>query len=316
MKNSFKRWILFGITLIIFTILIMMVDINNAIRVLSNANVLLLIYAGLISLLFPVLCAIRWQILCALLKTPLTFVESFQMIMAAWPLGALTPAKSGDLIKVVFLQDKLPYSTTAGIVFAERIIDVLVLGLFALVFGLWLTIYAGMVTGGFILFAVVVFFVIALSGFTQVLPGVIREKADNAALASRVMFSHPIAFIWIVIVTAFNWFLSCYQTWICYAALNTDVPLSYIIGALPVTIFAGLLPITPAGMGTRDSAVMVLFQDYAPAEINLSIGILYSIYGYWLLSILGIPFMKSALQGAFEHVSGKELMEKIYRKNK
>lgn len=316
MKNLFKRWILFGITLIIFAVLIMMVDVNNAITVLSNANALLLIYAGFISLLFPVLCAIRWQILCALLKTPLTFVESFQMIMAAWPLGALTPAKSGDLIKVVFLQDKLPYSTTTGIVFAERIIDVFVLGLFALIFGWMLSIYAGMFTGIVIVSGVFVFFILAFSGFTNIIPKSFRQKADNAALASRVMFSHPIAFIWIVIVTAFNWFLSCYQTWICYAALNTDVPLSYIIGALPVTIFAGLLPITPAGMGTRDSAVMVLFQDYAPAEINLSIGILYSIYGYWLLSILGIPFMKSALGGALEHVSGKELMEKIYRKNK
>lgn len=309
---QYKRSILFGITVIIFTVLVMMVDVNNAVRVFAKANIWLLIYAGLISLLFPVLCAIRWQILCSLLNTPLTFYESFQMIMAAWPLGALTPAKSGDLIKVVFLQDRLPYSTTTGIVFAERIIDVLVLGLFALLFGIWLKIYAAVITGIVILSGVIVFFFIVFSGFDKLIPNAFREKAKNIGLASRILFSHPTAMCWIILVTALNWFLSCYQTWICYAALNTAVPLFYIIGALPVTIFAGLLPITPAGMGTRDSAVMVLFHEFAPAEINLSIGIIYSIYGYWLLSILGIPFMRSALKGAFEHISEAELVKKIY----
>lgn len=301
-----------GITIAIFAVLLTKVDLQNAKTVLANANIWLLVYAGFISLLFPVLCAIRWQILCSLLNAPLRYWESFQMTMAAWPLAAVTPAKSGDLIKVVFLQDKLPYSTTTGMVLAERVVDVLVLCLYALLFGWWYGNALCMIAGGSILCGVCLFFVVVFSNWITLIPTQFREKAMNVALASKLMCSHPIPLFWIIIVTSLNWLLSFYQTWVCYFALNTDVPLPWIIAALPVAIFAGLLPITPAGMGTRDSAVMMLFSQYAPAEINLSIGILYSIYGYWLLSLLGIPFMRSALNGAIQHISAKELVKNIY----
>lgn len=289
-----------------------MVDLQNAKTALSQANLWLLFYAGLVSLLFPVLCALRWQILCSLLQVRLRFWESFQMIMAAWPLAAVTPAKSGDLIKVVFLQDKLPFSTTTGVVLAERVIDVITLCLYALLFGWWYGSPVCMLTGGIVLCGVTVFFAVVYSNWVKWIPVSFRGKAVNAGLASRRLISHPVPLFWMCVVTALNWFLSFYQTWICYHALQTDIPLTWIIAALPVAIFAGLLPITPAGMGTRDSAIMTLFSENAPAEINLSAGILYSIYGYWLLSMIGIPFMRSALHGAIQHISAQELVKKIY----
>jgi hypothetical protein len=48
-------------------------------------------------------------------------------------------------------------------------------------------------------------------------------------------------------------------------------------------------------MGTRDSAIIVLFHPYAAADVSLGVGILYSLFGYWLPSLIGLPFLQRAL---------------------
>ncbi len=309
-----KRLVLFIITITIFLVLLSMIDLQDAAAAAAKANLWLLAFAAFISLIFPVLCAWRWYVLCRLLNTPLGFWESVKIIMAAWPLGAVTPAKSGDLIKVIYLQNRFPISLTGGIVLAERVVDVFVLGIFALVFGWWMNVEAGIYTGILVIMGILCFFLTVYSPWIDLIPAAFRDKARNVAMASRLMSSHPIALLWILLITGINWFLSVYQTWICYLALNTEVPFLLVAAAIPVAIFVGLLPITPAGMGTREAAIMMLFADYASNEVNLSVGILYSIYGYWFLSLLGIPFMRSALSGSFEHISRQKLVNKIYNK--
>ena len=44
-------------------------------------------------------------------------------------------------------------------------------------------------------------------------------------------------------------------------------------------------------MGTRDLAFINLFAEYAKEVDLLSVGILFSTFRYWFLSLLGIPFM-------------------------
>jgi hypothetical protein len=48
-------------------------------------------------------------------------------------------------------------------------------------------------------------------------------------------------------------------------------------------------------MATRDSAMVVLFSAFASSSQALAAGILYSFFGYWLLAVAGIPFIRKAL---------------------
>jgi len=185
--------------------------------------------------------------------------------------------------------------------------------LYAIAFG---TIYrfktAVWVAGG-ILVGVIFFFALAASPLAQHAPEPWRTLALNLLEATKKMCRGGRSFLWILAITASNWFLSFFQVWLCYRAFNTEVPLTYVFAALPMAIFTGLLPVTLSGMGTRDSAVIYLFQNYAAYEVNLAIGILYAIFGYWLLALLGVPFMRAAFRGAIGGVEAEELHRQVYR---
>lgn len=98
-----------------------------------------------------------------------------------------------------------------------------------------------------------------------------------------------------LLLTALNWFASMVQTKLLFGGVGAVVPLGFTVAALPVVLFVGLLPITFAGMGTRDSAMLVMFFAYATQAQILAVGLLYTFFGYWLLALVGIPFVKNAL---------------------
>ena len=77
-----------------------------------------------------------------------------------------------------------------------------------------------------------------------------------------------------------------------FLALGVNISLFYIAAAFPLAIFVGLIPITIAGMGTRDSAIIYLFSAWAGSSVCLGVGFLYSFFAYWFLALLGLPIMK------------------------
>tara|TARA_B110000438_G_C15300639_1_gene431013 strand:- start:62 stop:346 length:285 start_codon:yes stop_codon:yes gene_type:complete len=90
--------------------------------------------------------------------------------------------------------------------------------------------------------------------------------------------------------------------------IKIDVSLLQTFALAPLAIFLGQLPLTLGGMGTRDLAFINLFSEYATESALLSVGILFSIFRYWLISLLGIPFMLRLINnyGSFSSESKKE----------
>ncbi len=308
-----RKWILLLFTVVIFVILFLSVDFTAAMETVRQANPFFFLFACLITFLFPFWCAVRWNLIVLNLGVRLGIWESFKIIMAAWPVGAITPAKSGDLIKVLFLKKVLPYSKTTGVILAERLVDVIALCCYAVIWGVIYDFETAAMLAGGLLLGVLLFLIIAASPLIDRFPLKWRSLALNLFEATKRMVLHKMTFLFILIITFLNWFCTFLQTWLCYKAFHVDVPLFYIMAALPIAIFIGLIPVTLSGMGTRDSAVIFLFQQYARYEINLAVGILYSIFGYWFLSILGIPFMRAALGGSIGGIKGEDLHKKIFQ---
>jgi hypothetical protein len=74
--------------------------------------------------------------------------------------------------------------------------------------------------------------------------------------------------------------------------VGAAVPIQVVTASLLPAMFAGLLPLTLAGMGPRDSALIFLFEGYATGAQSLSVGLLYAFFFRWLLSLLGLPFLR------------------------
>jgi glycosyltransferase 2 family protein len=209
-------------------------------------------------------------------------------------MGTITPSKSGDLMKAYYLKDRAPVSLVVGSVLAERLMDVLVLLLLALIgclaFARWAL--AGLAGGSL---AAVLLLIFLLLRLRRLIPARFAEKAEPALLSLRSLAASPGFLGWIVVLTALNWLVSILQMVFSYLALGVHVPLLFAAGALPLAIFVGLLPLTVSGMGTRDSAIIMLFAPFARPDVSLGVGILYSLFGYWIPALIGLPFLQHVL---------------------
>ena len=86
------------------------------------------------------------------------------------------------------------------------------------------------------------------------------------------------------------WILHLLQFYLFFPALNQPVPIGPSMALLPLAILAGMLPFTIGGMGTRDTAILILFASYAEPSILAGVGLLCSLR-HWVDSLMGVPFL-------------------------
>jgi hypothetical protein len=114
-------------TLALLYFLLKKIDYISLKEAFLNINLFYLTISFLIILLAPVFSAQKWQSVLKAMDYHISFKDSFKIIMASFPLSAITPSKSGDLIRAYYLKDSLPPARTAGGVMAERLTDISVL---------------------------------------------------------------------------------------------------------------------------------------------------------------------------------------------
>jgi uncharacterized membrane protein YbhN (UPF0104 family) len=248
---------------------------------------------SLIVLTFPFLNAARWLAVLRSQRIAMTYARCVRISLAVWPVGTLTPAKAGEFLKAAALRGEAPMDQVLGTALSERVIDVGVLGAFALAGGLAASQPAASLVGAGALLAAI--------ATAPILSLVARalERGTRLPMASKLraliavfpaLLRQPLHLAGCVAASATNWFLSIIQLWLLLRAFGSAVGFGALVGALPAATFAGLLPITIAGAGTRDAALLALVGE-DPARL-LAAGIVYTLTGYFGLGILGLPFLK------------------------
>jgi len=275
------------VTLLIFYLIFQKqkIDFFSLKEVFLSVNFLYLASACLIIFLSSLFSAKKWQAMMQAMDYRLSFKDSFKIIMAALPVSAVTPTKSGDLIKAYYLKDRIPSSQTIGAVATERFIDLFVLAFYSflgaailkneLILGLSLLIIA---------FIPIFFLLINKIKFLS-----------NFLHISKIFICHPQKLLPVLFYALILWLMPIFSAKFLFLALGANISLFYIAAAFPVAIFVGLLPITVAGMGSRDSAIIYFFSTWTTSSVCLGVGLLYSLFAYWFLALLGLPFMKKML---------------------
>lgn len=297
-RNSsiLKTVLVLSITLIIFYLIFTKIDFYSVVEVLSHANLFYLFIALLLLFAIILIIAKRWQTILETMGYNFQYKECFNLIMGALPLTSITPSKSGDVVKAYYLKDQIPMSKTVGSVLTERVFDVFTLILFSFVGMMFCQRYK-------LAFIALIFFSLIVA-----MPLILRidlrlpikeswnEKLRNIAFSMKALINNKKALLIILLFSFSIWFLGVVQTLVFFYALGIDVPLLFTMANIPIAIFIGLIPVTLGGMGTRDAAIIFLFSGYATPSQLLGVGILFSLFRYWLLSIMGIPFMRMRLR--------------------
>ncbi len=237
----------------------------------------------------------------------LRFGEATRLILAASTLNMVLPSKMGDVAKAYFMKERghLSGSLALSLVVFEKASDLLALLLWCL-FGLVLVageawafgVAALSVAAAFaFLFTLLASRAFARWSFAQarrLLPKRVSGRLGALAEAWGRMQAH----FWndktqaakVGSLSVFIWFLHLLQIWLFILALRAWAPFLASLALAPLALLAGLLPLTFAGVGTRDAALIVLFEPYLDAPTAAALGLLCTLR-YLLLALGGLPFL-------------------------
>jgi glycosyltransferase 2 family protein len=301
-----KRLISIIVSLGILAVIYWKIDFQRLLQVFQNADGLWMVIS--LGMVVPITLITAWR-LQQLMPTgsSLGFGEANRLILAASTLNMVLPSKMGDIAKAYFMKDRghLSGSLSLSLVIFEKACDMLSLLLWC-AFGLvlypqkdWLfwimtvSILTGLVLGGLLLgsrqFAQLFFY-----GGQAIAPKKIKAKLSKMQTAWREMHDYfwqdKVQLLKVTATSIFIWFLHLLQIWFFILALKAWVPFITNLALSPLAILAGLLPLTFAGVGTRDAALILFYQPYFPESTAAALGVLCT-SRYFLPAIGGLPFL-------------------------
>ena len=235
--------------------------------------------------------------------------EAFKLTLVSSALNVFVPAKAGDLIKSYFVARRghVPTGVAIAIIVYERLCD-----MFGLIFWCLVGWFVGRpeVTSLPIAFW-------SLLAVLGVICGVLISSERAAAVWRSLMMRlipdgklrklRQLAMgwpdllevlrtrrVWIVPFSLLLWLAHLFQIWLFTIALSLHVPFTACASLSAIALMAGQLPLTVAGLGTRDVALVVLLASYMAPESAAAMGVLISTRNF-LPPLIGLPLMRPYL---------------------
>jgi uncharacterized protein (TIRG00374 family) len=294
---------------------------------LAQTNLLLFLAAALLYYLtFPVR-ALRWQQLLAnvgyangdvdtsvagprlggkrRIRLP-SVVGLAEIVMLSWFANCIVPAKLGDMYRAYLLKSTagVSFSKTFGTILAERIIDMLLL--FSLLGGSVLIAFSGALPDAIlsIMQAGLVLVVLVIAGLMVMrnLGGLIarfvpRRFRPHYALFEQGTLGSFQAMPLVLTYSVVGWAIEAGRLYlVCLSLGLTDLSPAIVLFVALASALLTTLPITPAGLGFVESAIVGILLlaaswGLAPGvdeNVAASVAILDRVISYWSLILTGI----------------------------
>ncbi len=301
-----KKVISLAISLGILAILYTKIDLAGLVSVFQNCDRIWMFVS--LAMVVPITLATSWRLQQLMpVEGTLGFLEANRLILAASVLNMVLPSKMGDIAKAYFMRDRghLSGSLALSLVVFEKACDMLSLLLWC---GFGLFFYpdknwffwgmtAGIISGFGLVISLLGSKSIANLFFRQckkIAPKKLRSKLEKLHISWGEMHDY----FWksrrqlakITGTSVLIWLLHLLQIWFFILALKAWVPFLTNLALSPLAILAGLLPLTFAGVGTRDAALIWFYQPYFNEVTGAALGLLCT-SRYFLPAIGGLPFL-------------------------
>lgn len=309
-----KRLLVLVISLVILAIIYGTIDLQRLVQTFQQCDRTWLAISLAMVIPQTVLTAVRFQYLVPN-GARISLGEGNRLILAACTLNLFLPSKMGDLVKAYFMMDRghLEGPLALSLVVFERACDLLSLLLWC-AFGLllypskdWLF---WVMTGSVLLGLVFLCFLIgsrsfAMGCFSAIERGLRQQRFKrwsklllppilNLQRAWGTMhhffWSDRRRLIHVSSLSLFIWFLHLLQIWFFVLTLRASVPFVTNLALSSLSILAGLLPLTFAGVGTRDAAIIAFYHPYMNSYTGAALGLLCTLR-YLIPAIAGMPFL-------------------------
>ena len=301
-----------ALVIIAYVVLRMDIDLRQTVAYIGQADPVLYILAVIsFYLSFPVR-AVRWRLILRNVgftkdTVHLPSIGGFlEIILLSWFANCVVPAKLGDAYRGYLLKRSasVSFSTTLGTILAERIIDMLVLfGLLCLAGwrmfrGHLPPAVVSILLAGVVLVAIIAAVLLVLKVFSgrveRILPSRVRPIYARFSEGTLLSFQNLVP---IGIMTLAVWGLEAGRFWaVCQGLGIHDVGISVVLFIALASSLLTTLPITPAGLGVVESAVIAVLlllgglgviRDI-DSNLATSVAILDRTISYWSLIAVGL----------------------------
>jgi len=253
----------------------------------------------------------KWRIILLKFNINLSRFNSINLYWLGTFIGVITPGKFGELIKVYFLKNKGYNSLRSFLsVFFDRLSDVfilLLLGFLIFIFFLReIGVYILVISTILLVFLILFILIINKKSFLHKIffkilkkfSSINFEEYDNFSFTNfwqsfkKTKKSFFFSFLFYLLVSWFFYFIARY-----FIALSIGLPLSFLeVSVISIlTAVVTMLPISVAGLGTREVAVIYLFSLF---NLNKEIALLFSLLIFTIdiivVSFGLIPYLKES----------------------
>ncbi len=274
---------------VVLAVLVSVIDVREALRAVAGADPAWVALAVALALVLVMVSALRLRIFCLAAGEPVGYRRCWSAVMASLTLNAVLPGRGGDFVKAYFLADRKGQGAVLlGVTLLERVVDVLVLALLALLGALHAEMHgAAIAAAGVACLPIGAFLAL---GFSHRVP-VVGGKLERLGVAARGAAARPALLAGAALLATAFWGIVVLIVWSLLRSVGAGVPLDATAGATPLAVLVGVLPLTVSGIGTRDGMLVLLLRDFAPGELVFAAGLLYTAIAYWMLAALGLALL-------------------------
>lgn len=302
--SSLGKWLRFGLALLITAAVIFFLVRQFAGEgklwqvISSSAWGWLLLPLGLV-LLNIYMAIYRWGFILRAVDVNVPFHRGLEAVLATWPLALFTPSRASDLLRAVAIKDLADGAQGVGSVVAEKMIDVQSLCILTILggalSGLWL--YAGI--GAVMLIAQWIGLWLILNQLDLLVRLLNREKLEQKIRSFFSIFSALLQERkWLLLSMGLSLLAWLNAITIIYSLswiFGARIPFGQFVALWPLALFIGQLPLTVAGVGTRDAALITLLKMSSTQPVDeaqlLAATLSYAIVTTAFPAVLGLPWM-------------------------
>ncbi len=306
---NLKRFISLVISVAILLYIYAQIDFANLLKVFQNCDRLMLLIS--LAMVIPITLITSWRLQQLVPRRTLGFLEANRLILGASVLNMVLPSKMGDLAKSYFMAERsnISGSLALSISIFEKACDLLSLLLWC-VFGLilypakdslfWIMtagVAIGLIMGVLLLSSqqfAELFFKLGIKFAPKSIKIKLRKMQSAWGEMHGYFWCDRRQLLLINSTSIFIWFLHLLQIWLFILALKAVTPFIISLALSPLAILAGLLPLTFAGIGTRDAAIIYFYQDYFSEATGAALGLLCT-SRYFIPALIGLPFLGQML---------------------
>ena len=318
---NLKRFISLVISVAILLYIYAQIDFANLLKVFQNCDRLMLFIS--LAMVIPITLITSWRLQQLVPRRTLGFLEANRLILGASVLNMVLPSKMGDLAKSYFMAERsnISGSLALSISIFEKACDLLSLLLWC-VFGLilypakdslfWIMtagVASGLIMGVLLLSSqqfAELFFKLGIKIAPKSIKIKLRKMQSSWGEMHGYFWHNKQQLLLITSTSIFIWFLHLLQIWLFILALKAVTPFIISLALSPLAILAGLLPLTFAGIGTRDAAIIYFYQDYFSEATGAALGLLCT-SRYFIPALVGLPFLGQMLGAVNQKTKDKVL---------